>query len=467
MKILIVCRSDRSEFYKRLAGLLREYAPGTVTVMKEDALEDQSLADTSDSALFVLVVSDHFPPSSRLYRSLRRISREREAAWSHVVFALDESHFPSPFWEIEFTDYLRHEWGYLWHEFRPPVTLTFLWASDATQACRDILQLAGFRLTGGDVTPAMAAHMNLSRDVAYNESNLAFMSTDMAKQLWVRSLVNQEGGGAAPRTGFTAFHPHECVRNAWATLLAYAHIADAEAFAQVREHATRELTEHTHTATVERPLDIARGTAIEVVPHVPGLVFNPVRASYRWEEQWHASRFRFRTGEGNCVGSFAQGCIAFYVGPVLVAEVPISLPVFDKPSAERQEKPVAVHAQPFARVFVSYAHQDSVVVEALEQAYKALGMPYLRDVQELRSGDNWRQEILGLIDSAEVFQLCWSRSAKKSVEVRKEFEYAWNRQEKPLIRPCRWHQKMPTPWSELKDIHFASLDISRFRQAAK
>lgn len=467
MRILFVCRLDRSEFGARLAGLLRESVPGSVKVLTEAALDDGSLADTEDTSMFVLVVSDPWPPWPHLRRSLRRIGREGRQTRIHVVFALDESHFPSPFWELEFADYLRHEWRHLWHEFRPPATLTFLWASDAAEACRNILQLAGLGFTG-DAAPARAASMNLSRSVVYGDSSLAFGSTDTAKELWLQSHATQEHGRGVPRTGFTVFHPRECVRNVWATLLAYAHAADAEALTEVTEHATKELTDRTQMATVERPFEITKGTTIEVVPQVPGLVFNPVRASYRWEERWHASRFRFRTNEeGNGTGSSARGCIAFYVGPVLVAEVPISLPVVDKASAERQEEPVAVHAQPFARVFVSYAHLDSVVVEALEEAYNALGMPYLRDVQELRSGDNWRQEILGLIDSAEVFQLCWSRSAKKSDEVRKEFDYAWNRHKKLLIRPCRWQKRMPEPWPELEDMHFAFLDIGRFRQTAK
>jgi TIR domain len=66
---------------------------------------------------------------------------------------------------------------------------------------------------------------------------------------------------------------------------------------------------------------------------------------------------------------------------------------------------------------VSYAHEDSAVVDRLGRAYKVLGMEFLRDVEKLRSGEKWNPALLAMIERADIFQLYWSRTAKLSRHV--------------------------------------------------
>ena len=111
----------------------------------------------------------------------------------------------------------------------------------------------------------------------------------------------------------------------------------------------------------------------------------------------------------------------------------------------------------YGAIFCSYSHRDTVIVERVERAYKALGLDYLRDVTTLKSGTHWSDELLELIDRADVFQLFWSSAAADSKYVRQEWEHALKHEAaKPnFIRPVWWQTPLPSVPPELGHIHFA------------
>jgi len=81
-------------------------------------------------------------------------------------------------------------------------------------------------------------------------------------------------------------------------------------------------------------------------------------------------------------------------------------------------------------------------------------------VTALRSGENWNARLLELIDSADIFQLFWSRHAAESEYVRQEYQYAAALRRRGVksatfIRPIRWEEPMPAPPPpELAELHF-------------
>src|SRR5262249_2216525 len=89
------------------------------------------------------------------------------------------------------------------------------------------------------------------------------------------------------------------------------------------------------------------------------------------------------------------------------------------------------------------------------------GLDYLYDVKLLRSGEKWNAALLAKIEQADIFQLCWSRAAKKSSYVEQEWKYALKQKKTNFIRPVYWQRPLPTPPSELADLHFAYLELHR------
>src|SRR5205085_1026990 len=110
------------------------------------------------------------------------------------------------------------------------------------------------------------------------------------------------------------------------------------------------------------------------------------------------------------------------------------------------------------KIFASYSHRDREIVEQIEHHIQALGDKYLRDVTELRSGQDWQRWMKDAISEADVFQLFWSHNAMRSAYVREEWEYAL-----ALARPIYWETPLPEsptenlPPEELRRLHFQHL----------
>jgi hypothetical protein len=79
------------------------------------------------------------------------------------------------------------------------------------------------------------------------------------------------------------------------------------------------------------------------------------------------------------------------------------------------------------RVFLSYSSKDREVVSAIATAYQMAGVPHFWDRTSLKSGEEWHPRLRREIDRADLFHLCWSKSAAASEWVEKEAEYALTR----------------------------------------
>jgi hypothetical protein len=263
---------------------------------------------------------------------------------------------------------------------------------------------------------------------------------------------------------FTVFYPLAIFPERWYKLLAYVHLPSAFEFVladsrtqlgiQARDFATG----RDHAAQL-----IKQGAEIMFVPELRGCRFNPPRTSLLWLEDWHRAEFRIQAEPdlpGFELDMPVTGRVAFYVGPILIGEAQITVLIFRDAMYTQPEQPDAhVIAKPYQSVFVSYSHKDTAIVDRLERVYTVLGMEYLRDVRILRSGEKWNPALLGKIEEANIFQLCWSSAAKGSDYVEQEWRHAVSLDRPYFIRPVYWEKPMPAPPTELSNIHFAYLEL--------
>jgi hypothetical protein len=182
-----------------------------------------------------------------------------------------------------------------------------------------------------------------------------------------------------------------------------------------------------------------------------------------WLEDWHRVEFRLQTQPdlaGFELGKAVNGRVAFYVESVLVGEVSIWTCILDEADTTAADAPASVaSAEPYEAIFVSYAHEDSAVANRLGRAYKALGMEFFRDIDKLRSGEEWNPALLAMIERADIFQLYWSRAAKRSRYVKQEWRHALKQERSHFIRPLYWQMPMPQPPRELAQLHFSYLEF--------
>ncbi len=87
--------------------------------------------------------------------------------------------------------------------------------------------------------------------------------------------------------------------------------------------------------------------------------------------------------------------------------------------------------------FISYANPDRSRVAAIIQGMKKVrpDMDIFFDIENLRSGQNWEDVLKDEIDNRDVLFLCWSKSAKDSEWVNKEWRYALKKKGEDGIEP--------------------------------
>jgi len=269
------------------------------------------------------------------------------------------------------------------------------------------------------------------------------------------------GLAQAAAVQFAAYYPKEITPNDWQPLRGYVYrqyAADAVA-ADARKELGDLMSAMRRAAEAARQA-IKEGAVITASPALEGFQFNPPSVSVGFYEDWHRFDFKLRAVSAQ-LNQATNGRLTFTVEGLILADIPLSIYVGEATikSAGKPDLHSATQAI-YNAIFASYSHKDTQIVQRVERAYKALGLDFLRDVESLKSGQDWSEELLTLIDRADIFQLFWSHAAAESEHVRYEWEHALklvSDQRKPstFIRPVYWEEPMPSPPEALKKIHFA------------
>ena len=212
---------------------------------------------------------------------------------------------------------------------------------------------------------------------------------------------------------------------------------------------------------------LARGTSITIAPDFPMLRCNPSFVTLDWLEPIHEVPFRI-LAPASLRGTEVRGWVRLWCGSVILAEVSITIPVRrdgqpDPKNPPRADQMRTDQMRRYRKIFPSYSHRDRDVVDQFRNAAIAIGDDYLMDVVALRSGENWRAALSGLINEADVFQLFWSSNSMRSPHCRAEWEHALALARPEFIRPVFWEVPMPRapelglPTPELSRLHFARL----------
>jgi hypothetical protein len=205
---------------------------------------------------------------------------------------------------------------------------------------------------------------------------------------------------------------------------------------------------------------------------LPGLLVNPPQRSFVWLEDVHREEFHVKAAAA-LDGCTVRGTLRVHVGPLLVAEVALTIRVDGTAARPIARDAEAVVARPYRRIFPSYSHLDSRIVRQLEAYARTLGDTYLRDITQIRAGEVWSARVADFIREADIFQLFWSRNSMVSPSVRQEWEYALSLGRSSFIRPTYWETPMPEapehglPPAALRALHFHRLPVRLQTEASR
>ena len=298
-----------------------------------------------------------------------------------------------------------------------------------------------------------------------------FLSAERLVERYARTLEPPREGEPVQvddDVQFTVYRPRAARPERTERLVAFAHKSEeyeedgrlvdpASEVARLAEEVLGDLSGQV-TTTQDADAPIARGDVLRFVPVVPGVRFNPVALEFQWLRGVHREVFEFVAGR-ELDGQTVTGRLSVYVGLRLVADVSLRIRVDSTASGADQERS---RGRVYGKVFPSYSHQDAVVVAQIAAAAQTLGHEYLRDVDQLRAGQDWQRELERYIEQADVFQLFWSPASMMSPHVQHEWDYALSLNRPDFVRPVYWQEPRPSappnlPPPELDRLHFAYL----------
>ena len=276
---------------------------------------------------------------------------------------------------------------------------------------------------------------------------------------------------------FTAYRPKTVRPARWAKLLVFAHLDERplwmdddergpleEVAAQAQQFLGDKIADYRAT-TEDSRLAIPRDGEITLVPTMKGVEFNPPRRSFFWKDgiSVHAETFEMRAA-ASLDGQITRGQLTIFLGALILAEINLAVRVNSQQAVFNADDAGSGRerssARPFRRIFASYSHRDLDVVESVERHARTLGDEYLRDLQQLRSGESWNSRLLQMIDQADVFQLFWSSNAASSEFVQQEWRHALALCRNTFVRPTYWQEPMPPVPGPLQSLHFHRLGIA-------
>lgn len=154
--------------------------------------------------------------------------------------------------------------------------------------------------------------------------------------------------------------------------------------------------------------------------------------------------------------TYAKRQILFVATMYIDGVITAKLKFIAKMTSLREQK-MQVLKEDILSVFVSYASQDRQRVAQVIQGMKKARpeMDVFFDVNSLRSGEDWEHILQHEIEKRDILFLCWSKNAKASEWVEKEWHYALANKGAESIEPIPLEPptECPPP-DELKHKHF-------------
>ena len=270
---------------------------------------------------------------------------------------------------------------------------------------------------------------------------------------------------------FTVYRPRVIRPAEWTPLLAFAHLGEPPLGADAADDPIRQVEEQARAILGDALGDYKRTNqdSLAALPEEAEITFllelegckvDAPFQTFLWVNAFQMAKFKIQAHPG-LDGTVTRGRLAIQHGIILLAEVPLSIRVDSTAPRDVRLDDVPLTVIPYHKIFPSYSHADTVVVEQVTQFVESLGHHYLQDVRELRSGEIWDDRLCDFIREADVFQLFWSKRALESQFVEREWRYAISLRRPNFIRPTYWEEPMPKaaglPPPELGKIHFYPL----------
>jgi hypothetical protein len=206
------------------------------------------------------------------------------------------------------------------------------------------------------------------------------------------------------------------------------------------------------------PLDLPRGTRVDLRLEMPGLRIDEPDTILVWRGDVAAAQFEVAVPNDVALGTVI-GRIRLSIAGVPCGTLRFQV-VVAAAVTNASARAAEVGVWRYRRAFVSYSSKDRAEVLRRVQAFRIAGLSVFQDVLDLEPGDRWERGLYRELDECDVVLLFWSRAAAESPWVAKEIDYALARKQgqddrPPDIQPVPIEgPPIPPPPEKLRHLHF-------------
>jgi len=313
------------------------------------------------------------------------------------------------------------------------------------------------------------------RDIIADEDIYLEDFKKASDRLWADLFSEESPKEECNEVVFSAYYPRQVQAEIRYSFLVYAHLPSlVQEIVQDVSKFEDELGGQIPSpkTSKEKPC-LKKDTPLTVMLECQDVEFEPFALTKKWRGEWIRFEFDFQASKEMIhdtaivrVSVRAYGieiacidkCAFDVVEPMQSSEDEVSLVGIENPLAlaKYSSQSVEMHK----RIFVSYAREDTDVVESYRLAQEARGDDVFMDTYSIRSGEDWKKALAHAIDTVDIFQLFWSEHSSQSEYVQHEWDYAMTFRCKEdecrdFIRPVYWKKPMPDPPERLNHLNFA------------
>jgi hypothetical protein len=200
-------------------------------------------------------------------------------------------------------------------------------------------------------------------------------------------------------------------------------------------------------------LEIAWGTVLTVRLKLEGLIVENAEDTILWVGEIANATFAVAVPDGYREGR-TVGLATIHVDGMQIARIDFEIQV-GREATTVDQIPAREHHH--RKAFASYSSEDrNEVLGRIQGMHKVNPqLDVFLDVLKLRSGQRWQEELWNVIPASDIFYLFWSRHARQSEWVEKEWRCALEKRGQSFIDPCPLEPPdVAPPPPELKDTHF-------------
>lgn len=197
--------------------------------------------------------------------------------------------------------------------------------------------------------------------------------------------------------------------------------------------------------------NILEKSPIKILFESSDFILSQKSIDFIWYEPINQFQVRFKAIENKIFGIID---LNIFSDDLLISYSRITIGI-GKGSIQKTEINIPI----ISEVFASYSRQDIDIVKHFKSRYKALGIYMFIDLEDIRAGSNWENDLIERIMKSDVLQLFWSNNSKKSKYVKFEYEKGLdlilsNLKGYNFIRPIFWEKPIPKIPENLSHINF-------------